>query len=97
MAKLRAKLAPDAQQALLEQFVNLGSIDEIPDDAGAAAAGSERENNWNMARAAMYGGRFRLALVSTAAGNGSSQKADGVGFEPTRRLRACRFSRPFPR
>src|SRR5262245_2403246 len=22
--------------------------------------------------------------------------ADGVGFEPTRRLRACRFSRPVP-
>ena len=25
------------------------------------------------------------------------KKADGVGFEPTRRLRGCRFSRPFPR
>ena len=62
VAKPRAKLAPDARRALLEQFVDLGYIDEIPDDAGAAAAGTERENNWNMARAAMYGGRFSMAL-----------------------------------
>ncbi|MBJ7391886.1 MAG: tetratricopeptide repeat protein, partial [Chthoniobacterales bacterium] len=37
-------------------------IDEIPDDPGQAAAGTERENNWNMARAAMYGGRYETAL-----------------------------------
>ena len=58
----RAELADDAKQALLEQFVALGYIDEIPDDPGQAAAGTQRENNWNMARAAMYGGRYEMGL-----------------------------------
>jgi len=58
----RAELGPDANKALLEQFVDLGYIEEIPDDPGQAAAGTERENNWNMARAAMYGGRYDMAL-----------------------------------
>lgn len=58
----RADLGPDANKALLEQFVALGYIDEIPDDPGQAAAETERENNWNLARAAMYGGRDEMAL-----------------------------------
>ena len=58
----RAELGPDANKALLEQFVALGYIDEIPDDPGQAAAGTERENNWNMARAAIYGERYDMAL-----------------------------------
>jgi len=58
----RAELAPDATRAVLEQFVALGYIDEIPDDAHEAAACTDRENNWNMARAAMYAGRYAKAL-----------------------------------
>jgi predicted AlkP superfamily phosphohydrolase/phosphomutase/tetratricopeptide (TPR) repeat protein len=61
-SKPRAGLGEDANKALLEQFVALGYIDEIPDDPGQAAAGTERENDWNMARAAMYGGRYDMAL-----------------------------------
>ena len=33
-------------------------------------------------------GRLRISVNSTV--------ADGVGFEPTRRSHACRFSRPVP-
>ena len=37
-------------------------IDEIPDDPGQAKAETERENDWNMARACMYGQRYEMAL-----------------------------------
>jgi predicted AlkP superfamily phosphohydrolase/phosphomutase/tetratricopeptide (TPR) repeat protein len=58
----RAESGPDADKALLEQFVALGYIDEIPDDPGQAKAETERENDWNMARACMYGQRYEMAL-----------------------------------
>lgn len=62
VANGRAALAPDEAKALLEQFVDLGYIDEIPGDPQQAAAQTNREINWNMARAAMHAGRYRLAL-----------------------------------
>jgi hypothetical protein len=40
----RAESGPGADKALLEQFVALGYIDEIPDDPGQAKAETEREN-----------------------------------------------------
>ncbi len=50
------------RKALLDQFVALGYIDEVAADPGEAAAGTERENQWNMARACIYGGRYEMAL-----------------------------------
>ena len=58
----RAEPGAAADKALLEQFVALGYIDEIPDDPGQAKAETERENDWNMARACMYGQRYEMAL-----------------------------------
>ena len=49
-------------QALLEQFVLLGYIEEIPADPCQAATDTNRENDWNMARAWMHGGHFEQAL-----------------------------------
>ena len=60
--RVRAGLDEAADKALLEQFVALGYIDEIPDDPGQAAAETTRENDWNMARALMYGQRYEQAL-----------------------------------
>jgi len=62
VAASRPALTEDASKALLEQFVALGYIDELPDDPGQAAEGTTRENDWNMARAAMYAGRLEMAL-----------------------------------
>ena len=58
----RKTLGAGADKALLEQFVALGYIDEIPDDPGQAAAETNRENDWNIARACMYGKRYEQAL-----------------------------------
>ncbi len=58
----RMGLGETADKALLEQFVALGYIEEIPDDPGQAAAETTRENDWNMARALMYGQRYEQAL-----------------------------------
>ena len=58
----RKSLGAGADKALLEQFVALGYIDEIPDDPGQAAAETNRENDWNIARACMYGQRYEQAL-----------------------------------
>jgi predicted AlkP superfamily phosphohydrolase/phosphomutase/tetratricopeptide (TPR) repeat protein len=58
----RKTLGAGADKALLEQFVALGYIDEIPDDPGQAAAATNRENDWNIARACMYGTRYAEAL-----------------------------------
>ena len=60
--RVRTGLDEAADKALLEQFVALGYIDEIPDDPGQAAAETTRENDWNMARALMYGQRYEQAL-----------------------------------
>jgi predicted AlkP superfamily phosphohydrolase/phosphomutase/tetratricopeptide (TPR) repeat protein len=58
----RVSLSEDESQALLDQFVKLGYIDEIPADADLAAIETRRENSWNLARANLYGGRFEQAL-----------------------------------
>ena len=60
--KPRADLGEAGNQALLDQFVALGYIDELPTDKGQAAAETNRENDWNMARAWMYTGRYEEAL-----------------------------------
>lgn len=49
-------------KALLQQFVDLGYINEISDDPGEAAEETNRENTWNMARACMDTGRHEQAL-----------------------------------
>ena len=59
---VRTGLDEATDKALLEQFVALGYIDEIPADPGQAAADTNRENDWNMARAMMYGQRYEQAL-----------------------------------
>lgn len=58
----RTGLDAEADKALLEQFVALGYIEEMSDDPGQAAAETNRENDWNMARALMHGQRFEQAL-----------------------------------
>lgn len=58
----RGSLSSAESKELLEQFVALGYIDEISNDPTAAAAETERENNWNLARACLYGGKFEMAL-----------------------------------
>jgi tetratricopeptide (TPR) repeat protein len=58
----RAKLDEKENRALLDQFVALGYIDEIPEDNSAAIAETNRENDWNMARAYMYAQRYEQAL-----------------------------------
>jgi predicted Zn-dependent protease len=58
----RARLGEKENKALLEQFVALGYIDEIPEDNSVAIAETNRENDWNMARAMLYSGRYEQAL-----------------------------------
>jgi len=58
----RCRPAPAESRALLDQFVALGYIDELAADPGQAAAETRRENDWNLARACMYGGRDEAAL-----------------------------------
>jgi predicted AlkP superfamily phosphohydrolase/phosphomutase len=58
----RTPLETATDRTLLEQFVALGYIDEIPDDPGQAAAETTRENDWNIARACLYGRRYEQAL-----------------------------------
>jgi predicted AlkP superfamily phosphohydrolase/phosphomutase/tetratricopeptide (TPR) repeat protein len=58
----RGSLSAEESKALLEQFVALGYIDEVSNDATAAAAETNRENWWSLARACLYGGKFEMAL-----------------------------------
>lgn len=58
----RSELSVEESKALLEQFVALGYIDEISNDPTAAATETNRENQWNLARACLYGGKFEMAL-----------------------------------
>lgn len=50
------------RRALLDQFVALGYIDQIPEDNSVAIAETNWENDWNMARAYLYAGRYEQAL-----------------------------------
>lgn len=58
----RGSLSEEESQALLEQFVALGYIDEIAEDPTEAAAETHRENKWNLARACLYTGKHEKAL-----------------------------------
>ncbi|MGA0901105.1 MAG: alkaline phosphatase family protein [Luteolibacter sp.] len=58
----RPALGENANRAMLQQFVDLGYIEEVPADPGQAAECTRRENDWNMARAAIHGGRYEMAL-----------------------------------
>jgi predicted AlkP superfamily phosphohydrolase/phosphomutase/tetratricopeptide (TPR) repeat protein len=57
-----SRLSDGDSQALLDLFVRLGYVAEISSDANVAAAETNRENAWNLARARLYGGRFEEAL-----------------------------------
>ncbi|GAA5484557.1 alkaline phosphatase family protein [Haloferula sargassicola] len=61
VARRHPRLPKAADDALLQQFVALGYIDEVSDDAAGLAA-TERENRWNLARACLYGGKLEMAL-----------------------------------
>ncbi|MBL9132746.1 MAG: tetratricopeptide repeat protein, partial [Verrucomicrobiaceae bacterium] len=57
-----SQLSESENKVLLQQFVDLGYINEISDDPGEAAEETNRENTWNMARACMDTGRHEQAL-----------------------------------
>jgi predicted AlkP superfamily phosphohydrolase/phosphomutase/tetratricopeptide (TPR) repeat protein len=58
----RGSLSAEESAALLQQFVDLGYIDEVSSDPTEAAAGTNRENKWNLARAYLYSGKYDGAL-----------------------------------
>lgn len=60
--KRRGSLSAEESEALLEQFVALGYIDEVSADGDRAAAETRRENQWNLARACLHTGRHEQAL-----------------------------------
>ena len=62
MARTRVPLSETENRALLDQFVALGYIDEIPEDNSVAIAETNRENDWNMARAFMFAMKYEEAL-----------------------------------
>src|SRR6516225_759947 len=66
---------------LLKQFVDVQELHE-----------KDREQTGGQPRHGLLDNRGRRR----PSGGGGAKLADGVGFEPTRRLRACRFSRPVP-
>ena len=61
-SRKRGSLSEEESKVLLEQFVALGYIDEVSDDPTKAAAETNRENKWNLARACLYTGKHELAL-----------------------------------
>ena len=60
--KNRGSLTEEESQALLEQFVELGYIDEVSSDPTEAADETNRENKWNLARAYLYTEKHEGAL-----------------------------------
>lgn len=58
----RGSLSSEESQALLDQFVALGYIDEISADPTEAAESTRRENQWSLARAYLYTGKNAEAL-----------------------------------
>ncbi len=61
-AATRPRLSDEDNRALLEQFVALGYIEELPARPDAAAGATRRENHWQLAQAFMHGGRPEEAL-----------------------------------
>lgn len=58
----RSSLSEADSKALLDQFVALGYIDEVSENPDEAAAETNRENKWNLARAYLYAGKDEDAL-----------------------------------
>ncbi len=58
----RSSLSEADSKALLDQFVALGYIDEVSENPDEAAAETNRENKWNLARAYLYAGKDEQAL-----------------------------------
>lgn len=58
----KSRLTDADNRALLQQFVDLGYINEISADPDKAAEETNRENTWNLARACMDTGRYEQAL-----------------------------------
>jgi hypothetical protein len=58
----RSSLSKADSKALLDQFVALGYIDEVSENPDEAAAETNRENKWNLARAYLYAGKDEDAL-----------------------------------
>ena len=50
------------RKAILKHFVDLGYIDEVPEDADAAAVQTRRENDWQLACALLHSERYEEAL-----------------------------------
>lgn len=55
-------LEDNERKAMLKHFVDLGYIEAVPDDAGAAAMQTQRENDWQLACALLHSGRHEEAL-----------------------------------
>jgi hypothetical protein len=55
-------LTAQESHSLLEQFAALGYIEPIGSDVSAAAARTQRENKWSLARSYSDGGRLESAL-----------------------------------
>jgi predicted AlkP superfamily phosphohydrolase/phosphomutase/tetratricopeptide (TPR) repeat protein len=58
----RPRLSATDNQTLLDQFVALGYIENLPAEPTAAAETTRRENNWQLAQAYVDGGRIEDAL-----------------------------------
>ncbi|MEX1115566.1 MAG: alkaline phosphatase family protein, partial [Akkermansiaceae bacterium] len=58
----RSSLSEADSKTLLDQFVALGYIDEVSENPDEAAAETNRENKWNLARACLYAGKDEMAL-----------------------------------
>ncbi len=58
----RGSLSEEESEALLQQFVALGYLDEMSSDPTQAAEETVRENKWNMARSYLYSGKHEGAL-----------------------------------
>ncbi|WP_411826134.1 alkaline phosphatase family protein [Luteolibacter sp. AS25] len=58
----RGSLTSEQSQELLQQFIDLGYIDEISPDSTEAADSTKRENKWSLARAYLFTGKHAAAL-----------------------------------
>lgn len=57
-----AEMTKEQADSIIQQFVALGYIEEPDKDADKAAAQTDRENRWNLARSYLHGGAIELAI-----------------------------------
>jgi predicted AlkP superfamily phosphohydrolase/phosphomutase/tetratricopeptide (TPR) repeat protein len=57
-----AEMTREEADAIIQQFVALGYIDPPDRDADKAAAQTDRENRWNLARSYLHAGAIELAI-----------------------------------